>query len=125
MPNYGDQFQGKVVIVTGGARGIGHAIVTHFADAGASVLCMDLDVEAGNALTGGYTGPGEIVFQRADAAQAADCAAAVDAAVARWGALDIICNNVGIMPSNAYVPANELSEAMRDQIMNVNLKSAI
>lgn len=124
MPSYGDQFLDKVVIVTGGARGIGRAIVTQFADCGAHVVCADVDTAAGQALAAGYQGRGEIVFQQCDAARAADCAATVEAAVTRWGSVDILCNNVGIMPNNAYVPAHELPEAMWDLIMDVNLKSA-
>src|SRR5690606_23246439 len=49
---------------------------------------------------------------------------AVNQAVQVWGGLDILCNNAGIQPKAAYVPAHELPEDMWDRILAVNLKSA-
>lgn len=43
--------------------------------------------------------------------------------MARWGGIDVICNNAGIQPPSSYVPAHELTEAQWDQILDVNLKS--
>lgn len=116
-------FTGSVVIVTGGAKGIGRAICQGFARAGANVLCLDVDAAAGQELAAQDNSPVTIVFREADVARAEDCRAAIEDAVARWGGLDVICNNAGIQPKSSYLPVHELSEEMWDRILDVNLKS--
>jgi NAD(P)-dependent dehydrogenase (short-subunit alcohol dehydrogenase family) len=116
-------FSGSVVIVTGGANGIGRAICQGFARAGANVLCLDLDPKAGQELASQDNAPGTVVFRQSDIAKADDCRAAIEDAVARWGGIDIICNNAGIQPRSSYLPVHELSEEMWDRILDVNLKS--
>ncbi|MBT4610248.1 MAG: SDR family NAD(P)-dependent oxidoreductase, partial [Gemmatimonadetes bacterium] len=54
------RFEGRSVIVTGGAKGIGAAICTAFAEEGARVMCADVDVVAGEALASAPTAAGEI-----------------------------------------------------------------
>ncbi|RIK53259.1 MAG: short-chain dehydrogenase, partial [Chloroflexi bacterium] len=118
-------FSGKVVIVTGGANGIGRAICRGFAQAGAHVLCADMNQSAGEALAAESAAwPGEIAFCAADVATSAGAQTVVNQAVSTWGGLDILCNNVGIQPKEAYLPAHELPEEMWDRILAVNLKSA-
>lgn len=117
-------FTGKSVIVTGGGKGIGRAICLAFANAGANVLCADVDDSAGAAVAAAAAGaPGQIVYQHADVATAAACKGLVDKAVALWGGVDVLANNVGIQPLNSYLPAHELPEEMWDRIIDVNLKS--
>lgn len=116
-------FSGSVVIVTGGAQGIGRAICQGFAHAGANVLCIDVNTAAGNELVAQDNAPGSIVFFEGDVGKGGDCRAAIDAAVARWGGIDVICNNAGIQPKSSYLPVHELSEEMWDRILDVNLKS--
>lgn len=118
-------FSEKVVIVTGGAKGIGRAIARAFAQAGAHVVVADVDAPAGEALAAESAQlPGEIVFCAADVSTNAGAERTVAEAVEQWGGLDILCNNVGIQPKAAYVPAHELPEELWDRILNVNLKSA-
>jgi NAD(P)-dependent dehydrogenase (short-subunit alcohol dehydrogenase family) len=116
-------FSGSVVIVTGGANGIGRAICQGFARAGANVLCVDVNNAAGEELAAQDNAPGTIVFHKGDVGKASDCRAAIENAVARWGGLDVICNNAGIQPASSYVPVHELPEEMWDRILDVNLKS--
>lgn len=123
MQNTSFDFTGSVVVVTGGANGIGRAICQSFARAGANVLCIDVNSEAGNALAAADNSPGSIVFFQGDVGKGADCRAAIEDAVARWGGLDVICNNAGIQPKSSYLPVHELSEEMWDRILDVNLKS--
>ncbi len=117
-------FQGKVVIVTGGAKGIGQAISLSFARAGAHVICADVDGQAGAAIEqAGKALAGKLVFVNADVSKAVECEKLVGKAVADFGGVDILCNNVGIQPTGSYLPAHELSEEAWDRIINVNLKS--
>ncbi len=125
MVNFaGTDFRDKSVIVTGGGKGIGRATCLAFANAGAKVLCADLDDPAGADVVAAASGlSGEIVYQHADVSTAAACKGLVDWAVANWGGVDVLINNVGIQPLNSYLPAHELPEEMWDRIINVNLKS--
>ncbi len=119
------EFREKVVIVTGGAQGIGRGICEAFAREGARVLCADVNAEKGNALAEekGAAAPGEIAFQEADVSKHEDCRGVVERAVADWGGIDVLCNNVGIQPPDSYVPAHELPIDAWDRILDVNLKS--
>ena len=85
------RFDGRSVIVTGGAKGIGGAICTAFAEEGARVVCADVDTVAGEALAAGAPSAGEIRFQRADVSKAAECDALVAATVEACGGVDILC----------------------------------
>jgi len=117
------EFQDKIVIVTGGAKGIGAGISRAFVAAGAQVFCADVDVAAGQAISTELQGPGQLHFVQADVAQSADCQRLV-AQAAGLGGVDILCNNVGIQPTASYLPAHEMPEEVWDQTLNVNLKSA-
>ncbi len=112
------EFHGKVVIVTGGAKGIGKGICEAFAKEGSQVLCADVDIEAGEQLSASRP---NISFMHADVSQSAVCQSLVETAVDTWQRLDILCNNVGIQPTTSYVRAHELSEEQWDRIIDINL----
>lgn len=117
-------YDGKSVIVTGGAKGIGKGICLAFANEGAKVICADVDDAAGAALLDEVKDlEGEIRFESTDVALAQVCSDLVDTAKASFGSLDVICNNVGIQPTSSYLPAHELPEEAWDRIIDVNLKS--
>ena len=117
-------FKDKAVIVTGGAKGIGRGICLAFAKEGAQVMCADVDESAGAELSAACEAlAGTIRFRLTDVSQNRDCEALVEATTSAWGAVDILCNNVGIQPAGSYLPAHELPEALWDRIINVNLKS--
>jgi NAD(P)-dependent dehydrogenase (short-subunit alcohol dehydrogenase family) len=118
------EFDGKTVIVTGGAKGIGGGITRAFAAAGARVASVDVDVAAGAAIAEeGQALAGEIRFFEMDAADGAACKALCETVVGDWGGIDIVCNNVGIQPATSYLPAHELPDEAWDRILEVNLKS--
>jgi NAD(P)-dependent dehydrogenase (short-subunit alcohol dehydrogenase family) len=88
------QFDGKTVIVTGGASGIGAAIAERFASEGASVVIADLKAEAATAQAAKLA---KAIGIGCDVGDEAAVVACVDAAVARFGSIDVIVNNAGLM----------------------------
>lgn len=86
---------GRVAVVTGGADGIGRGVVRRLAADGASVLIADIDVTQGSELADTVAAEFGIdaLFLRTDVTQRAQVEAMVDAAVERWGRIDILINN--------------------------------
>lgn len=87
------RFQDKVVIVTGGAGGIGQAIAKRFSAEGARVVITDLDVERTEAAAAAVPGSRALA---SDIATAEGCRAIVDDVIATEGRIDVLCNNAGI-----------------------------
>ncbi len=115
---------GKVVIITGGALGIGRACAIEFAREGASVTIADINAEAGQstleALANAGT-PGYLVV--GDVARVSECERVVRETVERFGGVDVLFNNVGIQPLDSYRNVENTTEEMWDRILDVNLKS--
>ena len=85
---------GRVALVTGGARGIGLAIARRLVADGARVALVDLDKSAAESAAGALGD--QAIALAADVTRTADVERAVAAAHARWGRLDIVINNAGI-----------------------------
>ena len=118
------EYQGKSVIVTGGALGIGGGVSRGFAEQGASVTVMDMNDDAGAETVADITSAGGTAqYVSADAGTTAGCRTTVDAAVEAYGRVDVLINNVGIQPPDSYVDAVDLPEETWDRIIAVNLKS--
>src|SRR3989337_2918609 len=119
---------GKVAIVTGaGSRGPGlgngKATAILFARAGARVLCVDQVLERAEETVELIRGEGgEAAAFAADVTHAVACDAMVQAAVARWGGLDVLHNNVGIESRHGV---SETTEEEWDRVMAVDLKSML
>src|SRR6185437_11900237 len=117
-------YTGKVVIVTGGAQGMGRATALAFAREGAAVTIADVDVTAGRAAVDQvHQMDGRGLFVHADVAVSADCRRIVAETVAAFGGIDILFNNAGIQPPDSYRNAEETPEELWDRILAVNLKS--
>jgi NAD(P)-dependent dehydrogenase (short-subunit alcohol dehydrogenase family) len=106
---------GRVVLVTGGASGIGRSICEHWQQSGATVVCLDVDEQSGATL------PAGILFVRGDTSALADCERAVSIAVQRCGGLDVLINNAAIQPRASYVGQHEFPSELWDRLVAVNL----
>lgn len=113
------RFDGQVVVVTGGASGIGAACARRFADEGASVVVADIDSERGRALAA-EIGDERATFARCDVSQRADWEALRDLVLERWNRLDVLHGNAFLQVS---APAHELGEDDWDRMLDVNLKA--
>lgn len=111
---------GKVIIVTGGARGIGRACVEVFAADGAKVAFSDLSEENGREAeaTIRATG-GDVLFVQGDMAVEADVVRLVDDTVAHFGRLDGAVNNAGVAMTGQ--PFHKLSTADWARVLDINL----
>jgi NAD(P)-dependent dehydrogenase (short-subunit alcohol dehydrogenase family) len=122
----GNRLEGKVAIVTGAGAagdgiGNGRAAAILFAREGAKVLLVDRTLGLAEATQSMIvTEGGEAAAFEADVTQSSACAAMVSAAVAKWGKLDILQNNVGIGLAGR-VP--DVDEAAWERLMRVNVTS--
>ena len=89
----------KVVIITGGAAGIGLSVAKGFVEVGAKVVIGDFaeDIGAKAVMEANESGPGEAVFARCDVTSKADVEAMVQTAVDHFGQVDVLVNNAGII----------------------------
>jgi NAD(P)-dependent dehydrogenase (short-subunit alcohol dehydrogenase family) len=111
---------GKTALITGAGSGIGEAIAVLFAAEGARVAVADFDQEGGERTVGRIrAGGGDAFFVPADVSHAADAERMVRETVARFGRLDILCNNAGI---GVAAVCHETSEADWDRTMAIDLK---
>lgn len=116
-------FTGKSVLVTGGTRGIGRAIVEAFARAGARVaFTYRASAETAEALRAELAARGtEALAFQGDAADPAHAEEAVERTVEAFGVLDVLVNNAGVTRDNLLI---RMSEADWDTVVATNLKSA-
>ena len=117
------RLDGKVAIVTGGAQGIGRATARRFASEGAKVVIADLQADAATAVADeiGANG-GEAMGLAADVTERAAAGTVVDSAVERFGGVDILFNNAGVI---RITPFLEIDEAEWDLLFDVNCKGTL
>src|SRR5437763_7940029 len=111
------RFDGRVVVVTGGASGIGAACARRFAAEGASVVVADIDGERGEAVAREIGG----AFVNCDVADADAWQALRESVVDHFGRLDVLHSNAFLQIGG---PAHELGEHDWDRMFDVNLKSS-
>ncbi len=121
--------QDKVVIVTGGAAGIGRATAMRFAEEGARVVIWDMNAEAGAATLADLRQMNvEAMFQLVNVADADAVEKAVTDIVSAWNHVDVLVNNAGITRDGQLVKYKEgvvtgtMSDANFDAVIGVNLK---
>ncbi len=116
----------RVTLVTGGAAGIGRATAERFAEEGAKVVICDVAEEAGMAVAK-TLGP-EACFYKVNVADRKAVQAWVDDVVAKFGRVDVLVNNAGILRDGQLVKfkegtvAGQMSEADFDLVISINLK---
>lgn len=104
----------RVVLVSGGASGIGRAICESFRESGARVVCMDVNSDAASDL------PDGIEFVVGDTSVEDDCLNAVEFTVESHGAIDVLVNNAAIQPRTSYVPMHEFPTELWERMVGVN-----
>ena len=114
------ELRGKVVIVTGGARGLGRAMVKGFAGEGANVVIGDilLDVAMETAEKLGMSGS-RILAVKTDVTQKADAENLAAIAMKEFGKIDILVNNAGVVRNIMFL---DTEEDDWDYINNINIK---
>ncbi len=119
----------RVVLITGGAAGIGRATARRFARDGARVAVWDVKAGDPEGLVAELgDGGGEGSFQQVDVTDAAAVEQAVAAVVERWGRIDVLVNNAGILRDHQLVKWKdgqklaEMTEQDFDAVVSVNLK---
>lgn len=113
--------QGKVAIVTGGARGIGAATVRRLAEEGAKVAIFDMLDAEGGALAAELAAAGrDCLYRQVNVTDEPSVGAAMAAVADTWGGIDILVNNAAITGANRF--AHEVTVAEWDQVFAVNVK---
>jgi 3-oxoacyl-[acyl-carrier protein] reductase len=121
--------RGKVVIITGAVAGIGRATALRFAEEGARIAAWDVSDKTAPQLESAIKwAGGESHFQSVDVSNASAVEAAAAAVVEKWGRVDVLINNAGIVRDaqlvkwNGGSPASIMSEETWDSVIGVNLK---
>lgn len=109
----------KVALVTGAGQGMGRAIARRYAEEGATVVALDLNLEAAQQTLQGLPGGG--VALALNVADAAAVNAALDQAVGRFGRVDVLVNNAGTGSVDAFV---DISDEGWARVLGVNLNGA-
>lgn len=110
-----DNIRGKTVVITGAARGIGHATARALLGRGARVVIGDRDVDVLEKAVAGMSGPGQVSGHPLDVTDRESFAAFFDKARADGGGhIDVLINNAGVMPVGPFL--QQSTDAIRSSI---------
>ncbi len=113
-------FSGKVILVTGGSRGLGYRMVKAYAERGADLIIASRKVENCEQVAEEVRALGrKAMAVGMHAGRWADCDALVERAYGEFGRVDVLVNNAGMSPA---CPSHELSESLFDSVLNLNFK---
>jgi NAD(P)-dependent dehydrogenase (short-subunit alcohol dehydrogenase family) len=117
------RLQDKVALITGSAGGMGKAAAELFAREGASIIVSDILADEGEETAQGIRDAGgKAIFVKADVSKEDEVEHMVARSIDAFGRIDVLYNNAGIMPADDG-GVTDISEAIWDNIMDVNLKS--
>jgi 3-oxoacyl-[acyl-carrier protein] reductase len=116
------KLEGKVAVVTGAGSGMGQAMARRFHQEGASVVAVDIREEALKDTMALIGDEDRSAAVGADVSDRADVERAVAAATDRFGRIDVLCNNAGVLDD--YTPAGETSDELWNRVIGVNLTGA-
>jgi meso-butanediol dehydrogenase/(S,S)-butanediol dehydrogenase/diacetyl reductase len=112
------RMEGKTVVVTGGAQGIGNGIAARLAEEGAKVMIGDINAEGAEAAAAELREAGhDVAGHEVDVSDRAATRALIEACVERFGRLDVMFNNAGF---NKPEPFLDITEEVWHRIMDVN-----
>ena len=112
---------GKIAVVTGGGSGLGREFCIELSKEGATVVAADVDSASADETIGLVQGTGgDAMALQVDVANAASAEALVDAVLDRYGRIDVLVNNAGVVGEMGRV--HEVSEESWDRVMSVDLK---
>lgn len=117
----GGRLADRVAVVTGAGRGIGEAIVRRFVAEGARVVLTQRSNAEGEALAAevARAAPDRVAFVPADIRDAESVRALIEAACARFGGIDVLCNNAGV---GLLKSVDETSDEEYDRVMDTNVR---
>lgn len=121
------RLSGKIAVIVGAGQqegstpGNGRATAIRFAQEGASLVLVDRDSESAEETRAMLPDPGRAIVLQADVTQANTCSDVLARAVAHFGRIDVLHNNVGMSKGDRATP--DMDPDVWDQLMNVNLKS--
>jgi NAD(P)-dependent dehydrogenase (short-subunit alcohol dehydrogenase family) len=117
-----DRLAGKVIVLTGGAQGIGRGCALMLAQEGARVVIGDIDAAGGERTVQTIRDAGgDAIFIATDVTREEDCAALIDGAIQRYGCLNALVNVVGWFPRATL---EETTTELWEAVLAVNLRSA-
>jgi NADP-dependent 3-hydroxy acid dehydrogenase YdfG len=115
--------KGKVAIVTGASSGIGYATSLALSKAGARVAAGARRVDRLESLKNEVAkNGGEVFIDRLDVTKKAECDSFVDAVIRKWGTIDVLVNNAGLMPLSFF---KSLKIDEWEQMIDVNIKGVL
>lgn len=114
------RLDGKIVLLTGASSGIGKEIALLFAKEGAKVVAVARRISKLEELSKqAADSPGELVALEGDVSKAKDIDHMIDFAMDKYGRIDILINNAGILDN--FVPVGELTDELWETVLNTNL----
>ena len=119
----GNNIAGKIVVITGASSGLGEATARHLSEQGAVVVLGARRIDRINALAKELAGSeGKAIAMQTDVTQCEQVKNLVDVAVEKYGRIDVMINNAGLMP---HSPLDRLKIDDWDRMIDVNIKGVL